>query len=81
MLMSEFFCGILLGYVFIQSHNGMEIYSDGRDFVSSQLASTRNVHGGLFNDWYATACGACHRRALRAVLPTHATLRAGSPAA
>jgi hypothetical protein len=59
-LMCQFFCGILLGYVFIQSHNGMEIYSDGRDFVSSQLASTRNIHGGIFNDWHA------HSRAARA---------------
>jgi hypothetical protein len=53
--MCQFFCGILLGYVFIQSHNGMEIYSDGRDFVTSQLASTRNIHGGVFNDWHAPA--------------------------
>ena len=52
-VMSQFFCGILLGFVFIQSHNGMEIYSDRRDFVSSQLASTRNIHGSIFNDWYA----------------------------
>ena len=59
--MCQFFCGILLGYVFIQSHNGMEIYSDGRDFVSSQLASTRNIHGGIFNDWRV--------RGPRAVLP------------
>ena len=52
--MCQLFCGILLGYVFIQSHNGMEIYSDGRDFVTSQLASTRNIHGGIFNDWCAS---------------------------
>jgi hypothetical protein len=52
-VMSQFFCGILLGFVFIQSHNGMEIYSDRRDFVSSQLASTRNIHSNMFNDWYA----------------------------
>jgi hypothetical protein len=50
-VMSQFFCGILLGFVFMQSHNGMEIYSDRRDFVSSQLASTRNIHSNLFNDW------------------------------
>ena len=53
MLLCQLFCGILLGYVFIQSHNGMEIYSDGRDFVTAQLASTRNIHGGIFNDWCA----------------------------
>jgi hypothetical protein len=49
--LSELFCGVLLGFVFIQSHNGMEVYNDSRDFVSSQLASTRNVHSNLFNDW------------------------------
>jgi hypothetical protein len=49
--LSQFFCGILLGFVFIQSHNGMEVFSDGRDFVRSQLASTRNVSSSLFNDW------------------------------
>lgn len=51
MLLSELVCGILLGFVFIQSHNGMEVYSDSRNFVASQLASTRNVHASLFNDW------------------------------
>ena len=50
-VLSQFFCGVLLGYVFIQSHNGMEVYNDGRDFVTSQLASTRNIHGSVFNDW------------------------------
>jgi hypothetical protein len=59
--LSELFCGVLLGFVFIQSHNGMEVYNDSRDFVSSQLASTRNVHSNLFNDWCApfTRCVHC----------------------
>jgi hypothetical protein len=60
-LMCQFFCGILLGYVFIQSHNGMEVYSDGRDFVSSQLSSTRNIHGGIFNDWRVPSDGTSRR--------------------
>ena len=69
-LLCQLFCGILLGYVFIQSHNGMEIYSDGRDFVTSQLASTRNIHGGIFNDWCVslpvTPAAAPHRSLLAA---------------
>ena len=41
----------------------MEIYSDHRDFVSSQLASTRNIHGSMFNDWYAALrCPPLQRR-------------------
>ena len=45
--------------MFIQSHNGMEVYNDSRDFVSSQLASTRNVHSNLFNDWCAPSPVVC----------------------
>lgn len=37
----------------------MEVYNDSRDFVSSQLASTRNVHSNLFNDWCASSPSAC----------------------
>jgi acyl-lipid Delta6-acetylenase / acyl-lipid (9-3)-desaturase len=59
--LSELFCGVLLGFVFIQSHNGMEVYNDNRDFVSSQLASTRNVHGNLFNDWCVSTDSGLHQ--------------------
>lgn len=52
LVLSELLCGVLLSFVFIQSHNGMEVYSDARDFVSAQLASTRNVHASAFNDWF-----------------------------
>ncbi len=44
--------GLLLGYVFVQSHNGMEVYADDKDFASAQLVSTRNVAPGLWNDWF-----------------------------
>ena len=66
-LLSELFCGVFLGFVFIQSHNGMEVYSDGRDFVASQLASTRNVDGGLFNDWFT---GGLNRQVEHHLFPT-----------
>lgn len=41
-------------YCLTQSHNGMEIYTDDKDFVTAQLVSTRNIHPGLFMDWF---CG------------------------
>lgn len=48
--------GLLLGYVFVQSHNGMEVYSDAKDFATAQLVSTRNVAPGLWNDWFTGTC-------------------------
>jgi fatty acid desaturase len=29
----------------------MEIYSDDKDFVSSQMVSTRNIDPGVITDW------------------------------
>ena len=53
MLVAELGCGVLLSFVFIMSHNGMEVYDDGRNFLLAQMASTRNIDGSLFNDWHA----------------------------
>lgn len=49
---AQMFGGLFLGYVFIQSHNGMEVYSDNKDFATSQLVSTRDIAPGLWNDWF-----------------------------
>jgi len=70
-LLSELVCGILLGFVFIQSHNGMEVYSDSRNFVASQLASTRNVHASLFNDWFTGGLNRQIEHHLFPTLPRH----------
>eukprot|EP00983_Pelagomonas_calceolata_P115607 1160218-Pelagomonas_calceolata.AAC.1 len=35
----------------LMSHNGMEIYTDDKDFVTAQLVSTRNINPGLLVDW------------------------------
>lgn len=48
---SHFLTGFGIAFVFIQSHNGMEIYSDDKDFVSSQMVSTRNIDPGVVTDW------------------------------
>jgi acyl-lipid Delta6-acetylenase / acyl-lipid (9-3)-desaturase len=46
------FSGFLLSIVFVQSHNGMEVYSDTKDFVTAQIVSTRDITAGLWNDWF-----------------------------
>lgn len=35
--MPQVFSGFLLSIVFVQSHNGMEVYSDTKDFVTAQV--------------------------------------------
>jgi acyl-lipid Delta6-acetylenase / acyl-lipid (9-3)-desaturase len=51
-LASQVVCGALLSFVFVQSHNGMEVYAGGKDFYSAQIVSTRDIHASLFNDWF-----------------------------
>jgi hypothetical protein len=52
-LAAQFICGLLLSIVFIQSHNGMAVYSKPPDFYSAQIISTRNISSGLWNDWFS----------------------------
>lgn len=51
-LMTQMICGFLLSIVFVQSHNGMEVYSTEKDFVTAQVISTRDIAPGLWNDWF-----------------------------
>lgn len=47
--------GIFLGSAFAPNHKGMPILEKGSrvDFLSRQVLTSRNVHSGLFNDfWY-----------------------------
>lgn len=34
---TELVAGFLLGYVFVLSHNGMEVYNESKDFVNAQV--------------------------------------------
>lgn len=43
--------GFVTAFVFVQSHNAMEIYTDDKDFVTSQMVSTRNINPGVVADW------------------------------
>ena len=56
-LMTQMICGFLLSIVFVQSHNGMEVYSSEKDFVTAQVISTRDIAPGLWNDWFTGEYG------------------------
>ncbi len=51
-LMTQMICGFFLSIVFVQSHNGMEVYSTEKDFVTAQVVSTRDIVSGVWNDWF-----------------------------
>eukprot|EP00271_Cylindrocystis_brebissonii_P008547 TRINITY_DN22928_c0_g1_i1.p1 TRINITY_DN22928_c0_g1~~TRINITY_DN22928_c0_g1_i1.p1 ORF type:complete len:451 (-),score=73.08 TRINITY_DN22928_c0_g1_i1:1145-2497(-) len=67
-LMGDVWGGLLLGFVFVQSHNGMEVTNHNRrDFFSAQIATTRNIRSGLFNDWF---CGGLNYQIEHHLFPT-----------
>lgn len=51
-LMTQMICGFFLSIVFVQSHNGMEVYSTEKDFVTAQVVATRDIVSGVWNDWF-----------------------------
>lgn len=51
-LAAQLACGLCLALVFVQSHNGMEVYSETKDFVSAQAASTRDISPTVASDWF-----------------------------
>lgn len=67
MVGSELMSGFLLGYVFVLSHNGMEVYNTSKDFVNAQIASTRDIKAGMFNDWFT---GGLNRQIEHHLFPT-----------
>lgn len=58
---AQVFAGFLLSIVFVQSHNGMEVYSDEKDFITAQVVSTRDITAGVWNDWFTGAPPACEQ--------------------
>eukprot|EP00897_Mesotaenium_endlicherianum_P001331 jgi/Mesen1/1225/ME000129S00322 len=71
LLASQLFSGVFLGIVFVQSHNGMEIYNDDKDFFSAQIVSTRNIKSNLFNDWFTGGLNRQLEHHLFPTLPRH----------
>ena len=59
MAVSELMSGFLLGYVFVLSHNVMEVYNTSKDFVNAQVSFSTATP-------IVRACMVCHVRALSA---------------
>jgi hypothetical protein len=55
-VLCQVFCGICLSTVFSLNHNGMPIYStkdaSEMNFYELAIRTGRNVHPGLFNNWF-----------------------------
>lgn len=52
LVLAQFLSGFMLSMSFIQSHNGMEVYSDSKDFVTAQVVSTRDIAYNAWVDWF-----------------------------
>ena len=52
LLLSQALSGFMLGLAFVQSHNGMEIYGEAKDFVTAQVISTRDIVHSAFVDFF-----------------------------
>jgi fatty acid desaturase len=55
----------------VQSHNAMEVYQDVKDFATAQLVSTRNIHFGPLNDWFAGGLNLQIEHHLFPTMPRH----------
>lgn len=51
-ILSQVLCGFMLGIAFVQSHNGMEVYSGAKDFVTAQVISTRDIAYNAWVHWF-----------------------------
>lgn len=72
----QILAGFMLALVFVQSHNGMEVYMGGKDFVSAQLVSTRNIDSTLFMDWFTGGLNYQIEHHLYPTMPRHNLRRA-----
>ena len=78
-VMAQLFCGLLLALVFVQSHNGMEVYSSQKDFVTAQVVSTRDIAPGPWADWFSGGLNYQVEHHIFPTLPRH-NLGAVAPA-
>lgn len=72
--------GLFLGYVFIQSHNGMSVHLDEdlkKDFFTNQMLTTRNIHSTAFNDWFTGGLNKQIEHHLFPNMPRHSLGKAG----
>jgi len=69
--LAQLIAGFILSLVFVQNHNGMEIYSATRDFFTAQIVSTRDIDGSLFNDFFTGGLNYQVEHHLFPTLPRH----------
>jgi acyl-lipid Delta6-acetylenase / acyl-lipid (9-3)-desaturase len=67
----QIFSGFMLAIVFVQSHNGMEVYKGEKNFVAAQLVSTRNISSSLWMDWFTGGLNFQIEHHLFPTLPRH----------
>lgn len=68
--------GFMLGLAFVQSHNGMEIYGDVKDFVTAQVISTRDIAHSAFVDFFMGGLNYQIEHHLFPTMPRHNLRRA-----
>ncbi|KAK9831972.1 hypothetical protein WJX81_004513 [Elliptochloris bilobata] len=71
LLLGQVLCGLLLSIVFVQSHNGMEVYSGSKDFVTAQVVSTRDILSTPWTDWFTGGLNYQVEHHLFPTLPRH----------
>eukprot|EP00803_Ostreobium_quekettii_P006432 evm.model.scf_162EXC.11 EVM.evm.TU.scf_162EXC.11 scf_162EXC:68504-69934(-) len=71
LVLSQVLAGFMLSFAFVQSHNGMEIYSDSKDFVTSQIVSTRDITGTQWVNWFMGGLNYQIEHHLFPTLPRH----------
>eukprot|EP00199_Chlamydomonas_sp_CCMP681_P000537 CAMPEP_0119106878 /NCGR_PEP_ID=MMETSP1180-20130426/6757_1 /TAXON_ID=3052 ORGANISM="Chlamydomonas cf sp, Strain CCMP681" /NCGR_SAMPLE_ID=MMETSP1180 /ASSEMBLY_ACC=CAM_ASM_000741 /LENGTH=471 /DNA_ID=CAMNT_0007092277 /DNA_START=33 /DNA_END=1448 /DNA_ORIENTATION=+ len=71
--------GFGISFVFVQSHNAMEIYSEDKDFVTSQMVSTRNINPGVIADWVMGGLNYQIEHHLFPTMPRHSFSRVRQP--
>jgi acyl-lipid Delta6-acetylenase / acyl-lipid (9-3)-desaturase len=74
----QVFSGFMLAMVFVQSHNGMEVYMQPKNFVAAQLVSTRNISSSMWMDWFTGGLNFQIEHHLFPTLPRHNLARAKS---
>ena len=66
--------GLLVAFVFVQSHNGKEVHAfaeKGKDWLRMQVETTRNQPGSLLNNWFSGGLNMQIEHHLFPTMPRH----------
>lgn len=78
-LFSQIVAGALLAIVFVQGHSGREVFRARQDFFSAQVLSTRDIHAGLWNDWFTGGLNYQIEHHLFPTMPRHNLAKVSAP--